>query len=91
MGLIKYKQPLKDKIIRKEIVSSEEECEIRAASIISCEKLRKLLDCCNSVELDFYLWVILGSKSYCTAFNAFINIFVYYSRNTRKKLKMKSI
>lgn len=58
MGLIKYKQSLSDKMMRKEIVSDEEECEIRAASIICCEKLKNLLGCKNSVELDFYLWVI---------------------------------
>ena len=65
MGLIKYKQTLKDKLAKKEIVSSEEECEIRAASIISCEKLRVWLGCCNSVELDFYLWVIIIMESHC--------------------------
>ena len=59
MGLIKYNQPLKDKLMSKELVSSDEECEIRSASIVCCEKLRSLLGCCNSVELDFYLWVIL--------------------------------
>lgn len=59
MGLIKYNQSLKDKLNNKELIGfgSEEELEIRAASIIACEKLKDSLGFCNSVELDFYLWV----------------------------------
>jgi hypothetical protein len=57
MDLIKYDETLKAHLNKKELIESREESEIRAASIIACEKLKKLLNSCNSVELDFYLWV----------------------------------
>lgn len=59
MGLIKYHQSLKDQLNKKELIGfgSKAEVEIRAASIIACEKLKDMLGFCNSVELDFYLWV----------------------------------
>lgn len=58
MGLIKYRPDLQEKLKNKEILPSGSvgEAEIRAASIISCEKLKSLLNCRNAVELDFYLW-----------------------------------
>lgn len=58
MGLIKYRPDLQEKLKNKEILPSGSvgEAEIRAASIISCEKLKSLLNCSNAVELDFYLW-----------------------------------
>ena len=57
MGLIKYDEIVKSHLNKKELIGSNEEAEIRAASIIACEKLKFFLNCCNSVELDFYLWV----------------------------------
>lgn len=57
MGLIQYDSFLQAKLFREEIVTLEEEAEIRAAAIIACEKLKQELNCCNAVELDFYLWV----------------------------------
>lgn len=60
LDLIKYRPHLKLKLYKKEILpsGSKEEAEIRAISIIACEKLKKLLSCNNAVELDFYLWVL---------------------------------
>lgn len=63
MGLIRYNQSLQDQLNRKVLIPSRQEAEIRAASIIACEKLKDLLGCCNSVELDFYLWVTSKKKS----------------------------
>lgn len=61
MGLIKYQPDLQEKLGEKQILpsGSEEETEIRAASILACEKLKHFLGCGNAVELDFYLWVNL--------------------------------
>lgn len=65
MSLIKYDQSLQDQLNKRELIQSkEEEAEIRAASIIACEKLKDILGFCNSVELDFYLWVNKG-RNHC--------------------------
>lgn len=82
MSLIKYDEILKDHLYKKELIGSKDEAEIRAASIIACEKLKKLLNCCNSVELDFYLWVNKDDKSFKITFCLY--------RNILKRLKMKS-
>ena len=59
MGLIKYQPRLQEKLRNKELLpsGSKEEAEIRACSIIACEKLKVHLKCRNAVDLDFYLWV----------------------------------
>lgn len=73
MSLIKYDKILKDHLHKKELIGSKEEVEIRAASIIACEKLKNLLKCCNSVELDFYLWVNIKRR---LTYNIYAHMFL---------------
>lgn len=88
IGLIKYDKILQCKLHEKKLIESKEESEIRAASIIACEKLKNLLNCCcNAVELDYYLWVIhtiTNKQSYKQSY-------LYICRNTLKGLKMNWI
>jgi len=58
MGIIEYNQQL-FKIIDNEIPipkHSRMECEIRSATILSCDMICKKIDC-NSNELDLLLWL----------------------------------
>ena len=62
IGVLRYEQALCDKIDRLEVVpfGSEEECEIRAATVVAVERLQQALQAQGvklyTLEVDWLLW-----------------------------------
>jgi hypothetical protein len=59
-GTIEYSQSLTDRINAKQLIAngSTEEIEIRAATIVACEKLGKLIPEMTIADIDVSLWLI---------------------------------
>ena len=62
LGILSYAEPLAGRIARRELLpaGSEEEIEIRAATVQACERIRRALvergRAVNSFEIDWLLW-----------------------------------
>lgn len=69
-GILAYSEELRNKIALEDLIleGSEEECEIRAATVIACEmireELKKLGRDISSVDLDFILWVSAKNREF---------------------------
>ncbi len=72
--VINYTEDLKNEIKQGVIISKEKEIEIRAATIVACEKIAKKLNI-NEALLDNILWNIAKSTEFILPYHKSISIY----------------